>query len=137
MDALHRFDQSRDGAGGAGVRGKTSVRDQEAGENGRALLCAKCGNPVTRDDERAEIDGSHEHTCVNPHGYSFHFGCFDHAPGAQPLGEQTAHYTWFPGYRWQLDYCRQCGTHLGWMFCTNTHRFHGLILDRLVEGDDS
>jgi len=100
------------------------------------LACAACRNPITTTAERIEIDGRHEHDAVNPHGYGYHFGCFDHAPGVAQRGDQTGHWSWFSGYRWQISYCRGCARHIGWMFVTNTHRFHGLILDRLVELDD-
>jgi hypothetical protein len=48
-------------------------------------------------------------------------------------GESSMFWTWFPGYSWQVDYCRHCGEHLGWLFRAAEHRFHGLVLDRLVE----
>jgi hypothetical protein len=99
------------------------------------LLCSRCRHLITLDAYRIEVGGRHEHDAVNPHGYDFHFGCFQRAPGCQSMGEQSTHWSWFPGYRWQLDYCRGCGIHLGWLFCTNSDRFHGLILDRLVQRD--
>ena len=113
--------------------GLTSLRDDEEIGGGRAICCAACGHRVTTAAERVDVDGTHEHHCVNPHGHAFHFGCFAHAPGCTPLGEQNTYWSWFPGYRWQLEHCGGCGDHLGWLFTTNQHRFHGLILDRLVE----
>ncbi len=104
--------------------------------SGHALVCAKCGHRITNDGERIEVNGRHEHDAMNPHAYSYHFGCFARAPGTVARGEQSGHWSWFSGYRWQTEYCGGCAYHLGWLFLTNSDRFHGLILDRITEADD-
>jgi hypothetical protein len=78
------------------------------------------------------MSGSHEHTFANAHGIVFRIGCFAEA-SCVAAGESSTFWTWFPGYSWQVDYCRHCGEHLGWLFRAAEHRFHGLVLDRLVE----
>jgi hypothetical protein len=105
-------------------------------EGGRPLLCATCGHRVTSREARTEIDGRHEHERFNPHGYKFRFGCFAVAPGCVTRGLPTDEFTWFRGYLWQYDHCAGCGTHLGWRFESADHGFHGLVLDRLVDGDE-
>lgn len=111
--------------------------EQQAGriDRGRALLCAACTLPLTTDGERIELDGAHEHTRINPHGYVFHFGCFRAAPGCATLGVPTTEDTWFRGYAWRFAHCRGCGMHLGWRFDGEAGGFFGLVLDRLIEGD--
>ncbi|HTM22972.1 MAG TPA: cereblon family protein [Kofleriaceae bacterium] len=99
---------------------------------GARLLCARCRHPITTDDQRIAVNDQHEHFFVNPHGYDFHLGCFATAPGALGAGPSTAEWTWFSGYSWQLSHCRNCATHLGWLFRSPTHSFHGLVLDRLI-----
>lgn len=102
---------------------------------GRALLCAACTLPLTSDGERIDIDGAHEHTRINPHGYVFHFGCFRAAPGCATLGIPTTEDTWFRRYAWRFAHCRGCGMHIGWRFDGEGGGFFGLVLDRLIEGE--
>jgi len=78
------------------------------------------------------VDGSHEHQCVNPHGLSFHIGCFGWVTGCRVVGAPSAEWSWFPPCRWQIELCGGCREHLGWLFRSADREFHGLILDRLV-----
>ena len=127
----------RPGSAKPGVADDTTTHEREDEDDGRGkiLACAKCKHPITKDADRIEVNERHAHDVVNQHGYGFHLGCFDRAPGAAQHGEQTSHWSWFSGYRWQMEYCGGCYTHIGWMFLSNTRRFHGIILDRLIEID--
>ena len=100
------------------------------------LACAGCRAHITTASARREIGGSHIHTFTNPHGIRFRIGCFA-AATAQPCGEATTYWTWFPGYAWQVENCPSCREHLGWMFRASEDLFHGLVLDRLIEVDES
>ena len=100
---------------------------------GRVLACAACQAGITTASARIEVGGSHEHHFTNPDGYQFHIGCFSRAPGCKGSGEPSAEFTWFPGYSWQVEGCARCGAFLGWRYRSGEHRFHGLILVRLVE----
>jgi hypothetical protein len=109
-------------------------RSGEAGPDvRRVLLCAACRHPVTDDRERIAMADRHEHVCTNPHGFAYRIGCFRHAPGCVGVGPQDGSFSWFPGYTWQIAVCRRCHGHLGWVFRAGADRFHGLVLDRLVE----
>jgi hypothetical protein len=99
-----------------------------------ALVCASCGHPITRESERIEVDGSHESVRVNLAGMLFRIGCFARAPGCRAVGESSTHWTWFPGYAWQVVVCARCADHLGWAFRSEGGRFWGLVLDRLRAG---
>ncbi len=99
----------------------------------RHLVCAHCRNVVTVDSARAEVQGAHEHTFANPHGFVFHIACFSEAPGVRPVGAPSYDFPWFAGFTWQVDLCAQCGLHLGWFFESHEKSFHGLIADRLDE----
>ncbi|MFN7976414.1 MAG: cereblon family protein [Acidobacteriota bacterium] len=106
-----------------------------APEHQRSLLCRACREPVTSHGERAAIAGSHVHDEVNPSGFRFRIGCFQHAPGAIAIGVPTLEHTWFAGYAWSYALCRGCREHLGWLFeNTALPPFFGLVLDRLIEG---
>ena len=98
----------------------------------RRLFCAACRHPVTHQDERIPVQGGHEHSFTNPHGITYHIGCFRNAGGCAPVGEATAEFTWFPGYAWRVALCAHCRAHLGWRFQSESDYFHGLIVARLT-----
>ena len=118
----------------AGVLG-TRVRPVDPWDEaeGSRLLCGKCGHAITVAGWSLQVAGAGEHSFVNPHGYLYRIGCFRLAPGCVPWGEEHAEYSWFPGTTWQIAHCGGCGAHLGWSFPGTDTRFHGLILDRLVQ----
>jgi len=98
----------------------------------KRLFCAQCRHPVTREEERIRVNGAHQHTCTNPHGLTFHIGCFREAGGCAGVGEAILEHTWFAGYAWRVALCASCGAQLGWRYQAPADRFHGLILDRLT-----
>ena len=114
---------------------RPATRRMEATEEGAELACATCLGLVTTAAARIEVAGAHEHTFANPHGFCFRIGCFAEAPGCVAVGGPSTYWSWFSGYRWEVGHCARCGEHLGWQFRSDTLRFHGLILDRLVEID--
>lgn len=115
----------------AGTRERGEPRD--AADPERVLLCERCGHGVTTEGAAIGVAGSHQHTFVNPHGQVFTIRCFVRAPGCGADGPSSSHWTWFPGYHWQVVSCLACGAHLGWLFGSAHDAFHGLIADRLVE----
>ncbi|MGQ0657143.1 MAG: cereblon family protein [Chromatiales bacterium] len=103
------------------------------GRSKRRLRCAACGQTVTDEAQRIAMRGSHLHRCTNPAGYTYGIGCFRNAPGCGHVGELTAAYTWFAGYRWQVALCGGCGEHLGWRYRdSGSEGFYGLITARLI-----
>ncbi len=102
----------------------------------RRLLCAACGQLVTTEDNVIEVANQHCHTFVNPGGFVYTIRCFSHAPGSAGEGESSDHWSWFPGYRWQVAACVGCAVQLGWIFRGADHVFFGLIVERLAEGLD-
>ena len=98
-------------------------------------MCTRCHFPITEAEARIEMLGRHEHRRSNPHGYHFRIGCFARAGGVVASGQSSSHFSWFPGYAWQVEICRQCQTHIGWHFHGSDSAFHGLVLDNLREGE--
>jgi hypothetical protein len=96
-----------------------------------ALRCAACDHRITERAYRSEMAGAHEHTFVNPAGYSFRIGCFAAAPGCACVGTPSDAFSWFPGWRWQIAICGRCASHVGWIFRLGGDQFHGLILAAL------
>ena len=107
--------------------------DLETGaEEVQRLYCGDCGAVITDLRHGFPVDGSFEHTFINPGGYAFRIGCFREAPGCFHAGEPTAEHSWFKGTRWHYAVCASCVAHLGWYYLSGGERgFYGLILDRL------
>lgn len=101
----------------------------------RLLACAGCRRVIASTADRTEMNGSHEHVFANPDGEQFRIGCFTSATGLLRVGPSSLDYTWFAGYAWQGEICAGCRGFLGWLYRQGAHRFHGLILDSLVEID--
>jgi len=116
-------DRERDRAPGA-------RRDSTNRDDG-GLVCAACGHRISDAASRIEMNGSHEHTFVNPAGYVHHIGCFAAAPGCVHLGPTETAFTWFPGWTWQVAACARCRAHIGWIYRSSGAQFHGLILAAL------
>ncbi len=90
---------------------------------------------MAEQDAGFSVNGSHRHLGTNPHGLSFEIGCFRTAPGCHQVGQETAEWSWFPGYRWRVALCRGCGMHLGWCYRGGEPAFYGLIVDQLRHCD--
>ena len=114
---------------------RPDVEDDRSLHRGRPIVCAACGHRITSAAARIEMDGRHEHHCVNPHGYAFDIGCFGEAPGCRSAGVPTLEFTWFPGFAWSHALCGNCHELLGWRYeGAEAKSFYGLILGRLVIG---
>jgi hypothetical protein len=96
-----------------------------------ALRCAACDHRITDRAYAVERGGAHEHTFVNPAGFSFRIGCFVAAPGCAHVGAPSEAFSWFPGWKWQIAVCGRCHTHVGWIFRLAGEQFHGLIVSAL------
>lgn len=98
----------------------------------RAVVCGACGHALTRESERLEVDGRHQHAFVNPHAYAFTIACYRVAPGCAGSGEASMFWSWFPGHAWRIALCSACGAHVGWSFEREGSAFYGLVVDRIA-----
>jgi len=96
-----------------------------------AIVCKLCGYRITSESAKIMVNNSHVHTCTNPAGIIYTFGCFQDAPGITATGTASSEYTWFTGYSWQILVCSNCNEHLGWLF-RNGDIFFALIVDKLT-----
>lgn len=128
ISALSFFDPQRD----TEREPRSSREPSSAAERERRLFCARCRHTITHQNQQIEANGAHTHAFINPHGLTFHIGCFRDAPGCTPLGAPTTEFTWFPGYAWRVADCAKCAVHLGWLFTSSSDAFYGLIVDRLT-----
>ena len=52
-------------------------------------------------------------------------------------GLPTIKDTWFPGYKWQILYCRSCHAHLGWRFSKDSgEEFYGFRHESIAEREE-
>ncbi len=106
---------------------------EEDTQAARRVLCRECLHPITREQDRTEVHGAHQHTFANPSGIVFTIGCFQFADGCGAAGSPSEEFTWFRGFSWRVAVCTACLAHLGWLFSTSSGAaFWGLILDHLI-----
>ena len=96
------------------------------------LVCTGCGAPITDDALRIEVAGLHRHTCTNPGGHVYVVCCFATAEGVTVVSNESSEWSWFPGWRWQVEHCARCDVQLGWLYVRTDGRFHGFIESRLA-----
>lgn len=96
------------------------------------LLCAACGHPITKVKEKIKIRGRHEYRFTNL-GYPIVMGCFRNASGCIGYGGISHGYSWFRGYTWQIQLCKNCLSQLGWIYMSEEERFYALVFKMLRE----
>lgn len=110
---------------------QTDTQDSDNANKKGALRCIECHYVITHQSDRIQVNEQHRHVFANPHGYVYRIGCFGRAPGCLPIGQASSHFSWFPGYTWQVALCGQCLTLLGWAFRSSEAYFFGLIVEKL------
>jgi hypothetical protein len=98
----------------------------------RRLICAACGHPVTRVSEKVKVRGRHDHAFPY-YGDIVRLGCFRKAEGCIGVERVSHGYSWFRGYAWQIQLCRNCYTQLGWKYMSEDDSFYGLVFKTLRE----
>jgi hypothetical protein len=109
-----------------GEETKTLPREEEI------IVCANCNHHITDPSKQIMVNGSFRHIFANPHGYVFEIGCFSDAGGCRPGSVSSYEFSWFVGFSWQICSCNYCSNHLGWMFSSESKKFYGLILEKLI-----
>ncbi|MFH1491568.1 MAG: cereblon family protein, partial [Pseudomonadota bacterium] len=96
------------------------------------LICASCSHPVTKVSEKTDALGRHDHA-FSYYREIVRLGCFRNAPGCLGVERISHGYSWFRGYAWQIQVCRNCFTQLGWKYISPDDSFYGLIFNTLRE----
>lgn len=96
------------------------------------LVCASCGHLVTRVSEKIDFLGRHHHDFPY-YGHIVRLGCYRNAPGCVGVERISNGYSWFRGYSWQIQLCRNCHTQLGWKYMSQEDSFYGLVFKMLRE----
>jgi hypothetical protein len=101
------------------------------------MVCAHCGEDVTRGSLRIAVAGSHRHAVPTSHGIDQEIGCFSLAPGCLSAGHFALDFGHEEDGFWQMAFCATCGDHLGWHHQSSDGLgFYGLILDHLAPAAD-
>jgi hypothetical protein len=113
---------------------RLSIFEREEDDNLREwrLVCASCGHLVTRASETVDIRGRHNHDFPY-YGNIVRLGCYRNAPGCVGVERISNGYSWFRGYSWQIQLCRNCYTQLGWKYMSQDDSFYGLVFKMLRE----
>ena len=113
---------------------RLSILDHEEDHNMREwrLVCASCGHLVTRVSEKIDFRGRHNHDFPY-YGNIVRLGCYRNALGCVGIERISNGYSWFRGYSWQIQLCRNCYTQLGWKYMSQNDRFYGLVFKMLRE----
>lgn len=133
LAAARLLRQGEGGSSGAGTRRAPRAVVADSPESGSFIACALCLSRIADGKDRIVVDGAHLHTFINPEGMIFKVRCFARAEGALGVGERSDHWTWFPGFSWQVALCRACTAHLGWRFAGESGTFVALIAERVIE----
>jgi hypothetical protein len=96
------------------------------------LVCASCGHSVTMVSEKIDFRGRHHHDFPY-YGNIVRVGCFRNAPGCVGVDGISNGYSWFRGYSWQIQVCRNCYIQLGWKYMSQDESFYGLVFKMLRE----
>jgi hypothetical protein len=113
---------------------RPSLFEHEEDENFQAwrLVCASCGRLVTTVSEKMEVRGRH-HYDFPYYGHIVRLGCYRNSPGCVGVERISNGYSWFRGYAWQIQLCRNCYTQLGWKYMSQDASFYGLVFKLLRE----
>jgi len=96
------------------------------------LVCASCGHLVTTVSEKMDVRGRHHHDFPY-YGHIVRLGCYRSASGCVGVERISNGYSWFRGYSWQIQLCRNCYTQLGWKYMSQDGSFYGLVFKLLRE----
>jgi len=93
---------------------KSSAHDD--GRERRNYHCAQCGAFITQSGALVSMNGSREHSYVNPAGIRCNFMTFLASENTVALEDLYMEHSWFPGYGWRFLICESCLQHLGWQY---------------------
>jgi hypothetical protein len=112
----------------------TKITRNDDPEKGQAYRCAGCGTIVTYSDAVLRINGSTNHSFLNPAGLRCNFTTFSDCQNVSVYDHLYVEHSWFPGYGWRFLFCSACHQHLGWKYdvvrsALRPAEFFGLLFD--------
>jgi hypothetical protein len=97
--------------------------------------CSYCGSVISHSGLVLNIDGSGEHSFVNPSGITCDFMTFSDCQNIFAYPDLFVEHSWFKGYGWRFLACEVCLQHIGWQYdAINSklpHRFYGILTNKV------
>jgi hypothetical protein len=96
--------------------------------------CSVCGAHISDAAAAVKINGSDEHSFVNPVGVRCNFYTFLDCTNILEHRDLHEEHSWFPGYGWRFLVCAVCLHHLGWKYDAlrsgmRPEAFFGVLMD--------
>jgi hypothetical protein len=92
------------------------IKTDDKKKASKAYHCVSCGTYITNSAATVEINGSEDHSFVNPVGIQCNFHTFIECENIRISDEIFLQHSWFPGYGWRFLVCGACSLHLGWKY---------------------
>jgi hypothetical protein len=90
--------------------------EDEKDKTRKEYHCASCDAVIADSDSLVQINGSDDHSFVNPAGIRCNFLSFAQCVNTISDGILYLEHSWFPGYGWRFLVCAACLRHLGWQY---------------------
>lgn len=121
--------------------GYVRLPEDKADKKRKNYRCAECGALITDSSALKPVNGSINHSYVNPAGTQCDFKTFLNCENAFVHDRLYIEHSWFPGFGWRFVLCAVCGQHLGWKFDSTgrskaAEDFFGLLNHALDEARD-
>jgi cereblon len=112
----------------------TKITRNDDPEKGLAYHCASCGTIIAYADAAIGINGSTNHSFLNPAGVRCNFMTVADCENVLVYDQLFLEHSWFPGYGWRFLLCSVCHQHLGWKYdvvgsALSPPEFFGLLFD--------
>ncbi len=115
------------------------VRIEENGKKkgSKNYHCVNCGAYIANSASSVTINGSGEHSFVNPAGVQCNFKTFLECSNVEISDELFLEHSWFPGFGWRFLICSDCSRHLGWKYDPVNNKsaeaFFGVLIHAVQE----
>ncbi len=114
------------------------IKTDDKNKASKAYHCASCGTYITNSEATIKINGSEDHSFVNPAGIQCNFRTFAECENVLVSEEIFLQHSWFPSYGWRFVVCSACSWHLGWKYDTMAGKvrpksFFGVLTNAVEE----
>jgi len=135
---LERGQKPRSAATDPDTRTETATKRQR-----EPIRCRRCSQELSTTEALFAMQGERvERVFSNPHGFLHEVLTLSHAQALRVVGPPTTEFTWFPGYAWEMAFCDNCQSHVGWHFVAvhseaTPEQFWGLRKNAVTIGEES
>jgi hypothetical protein len=114
------------------------VKTEHDDKDKTAYHCAWCGIFISHYGALVRLNGSDQHSFVNPAGVRCNFRTFQACENVIVQEALYLEHSWFPGYGWRFLVCGNCFHHLGWKYdlvkkTSGLREFFGVLIEAVEE----